>query len=63
MDLKTMLQNVTRLQMSSIREVVKRLINGTINPLRRDALLFERRRLLLRTLASHTVSLGERKHW
>lgn len=44
-DRKTMLQNVTRLQLSSIREVAKRLTNGTINPLRREALLFERRKL------------------
>lgn len=58
---KTMLQNVTRLQLSSIREVAKRLTNGTINPLRRDAQLFERRRLMLRTLASHSVNFQRRK--
>lgn len=60
-DRKTMLQNVTRLQLSSIREVAKRLTNGTINPLRRDALLFERRRLILRTLASSRVSFQRSK--
>lgn len=60
-DRKTMLRNVTRLQLSSIREVAKRLTNGTINPLRRDARLFERKRLMLRTLASHSVSFQRRK--
>ena len=60
-DRKTMFQNVTRLQMASITEVAKRLANGTINPLRRDAQLFERRRLILRTLASNTVSFGRKK--
>ena len=60
-DRKTMLQNATRLQMSAIREVAKRIINGTINPLRRDARLFDRKILMLRTLASHTVSFQRRK--
>lgn len=60
-DRRTLLRNITRLQMSSIREVAKRLTNGTINPLRRDARLFERRRLALRTLGSNRVSFQRKK--
>lgn len=60
-DRKTLLQNITRDQLLAIGEVAKRLINGYINPLRRDAQLFERRRLMLRTLASPRVSVERKK--
>lgn len=60
-DRKTILQNLTALQLSSIIEVAKRLNNGTINPLRRDAQLFESRRLMLRTLTSRRVSVKRKK--
>ena len=40
-----------------MREVAKRLTNGHINPLRRDARMFQSRRLMLRTLASPRVSV------
>ena len=62
-DRKTLLQNITRDQLLAIGEVAKRLINGHINPLRRDAQLFERRRLMLRTLTSLESVLKERKIW
>ena len=58
---KTMLQNITRDELLAIGEVAKRLINGHINPPRRDAQLFERRRLMLRTLASPRVSVERKK--
>lgn len=60
-DRNTLLQNITRDQLLAIGEVAKRLINGHINPLRRNAQLFERRRLMLRTLASPRVSVERKK--
>lgn len=60
-DRKTLLQNISRQQMRAISEVAKRLNNGTINPFRRDADLFERRRLMLRTLASARVGFERKK--
>ena len=60
-DRKTMLQNITQDQLLAIGEVAKRINNGHINPLRRDAQLFERRRLMLRTLASTRVSIDRKK--
>ena len=60
-DRKTLVQNITRDQLLAIEEVAKRLINGHINPPRRDAQLFERRRLMLRTLASPRASVERKK--
>ena len=60
-DRKTLLQNITRDQLLAIGEVAKRITNGHINPLRRDVQLFERRRLMLRTLASQRVSEERKK--
>ena len=58
---QTMLQSITRQQLSSFRKIAQRLINGPINPLRRDSQLFERRRLMLRTLASPRISFERKK--
>ena len=58
---KNLLINMTLSQMKAIAEVAKRVINGTINPMRRDIQMFERRRLLLRSLASSRVSLDRKK--
>ena len=60
-DRKTLLQNITRDQLLAIGEVAKQITNGHINPLRRDVQLFERRRLMLRTLASQRVSEERKK--
>ena len=60
-DRKTLLQNITKDQLLAIGEVAKRLINGHNNPLRRDAQLFERRQLMLRTLACPRVSVERKK--
>ena len=58
---KTLIVNMTPSQMKAIAQVTKRLINGTINPARRDVQLFERKRLLLRSLASEMVSIRRKK--
>ena len=60
-DRKMLLQNITRDQLLAIGEVAKRSFNGHINPLRRDAQLFERRRLIPRTLASPRVTVERKK--
>jgi hypothetical protein len=53
--------NMTGSQMNAIAQVAARLVNGTINPLKRDVQLLERRRHLLRSLASENVSLTRKK--
>ena len=60
-DRKRLLKNITSDQVLAMREVAKRLTNGHINPLRRDARLFQSRRLMLRTLASPRVSVERKK--
>ena len=60
-DRKRLLQNITTDQVLAMREVAKRLTNGHIKPLRRDARLFQSRRLMLRTLASPRVSVERKK--
>ena len=60
-DRKRLLQNITTDQVLAMREVAKRLTNGHINPLRRDARLFQSRRLMLRTLPSPRVSVERKK--
>ena len=57
---KNLLQNLTNHQLKAITEVAKRILNGIINPMRRDVQIFERR-LLLRTLCSNYVSYGRKK--
>ena len=56
-DRKTMLTNALSGQINAIAEVAERVVNGTINPLRRDVHFFERHRYILRSLASRNVSL------
>ena len=58
---KYLLQNLTNRQLKAIIEVAKRILNGVINPMRRDVQVFERRRLLLHTLCSNDVSYGHKK--
>lgn len=58
---KNIISNMTSSQMKAIAQVAIRLINGTINPARRDVQLLERRRLLLRLLASDSVSVRRKK--
>ena len=48
-------------QMKALAEVAKRVINGTISPMRRDLQTFEQKRLLLRSLASSRVSFDRKK--
>jgi hypothetical protein len=58
---KTMLRNLLSGQVKAISAVAKRLNNGTINPMRRDVPTLERKRLLLRSLASSEVSTERKK--
>ena len=58
---KNLLQDLTNHQLKTIIEVAKRILNGVINAMRRDVQVFERRRLLLRTLCSNDVSYGRKK--
>jgi hypothetical protein len=58
---KNMITNMTGGHMKAIAQVAKRLVNGTINPPRRDVQLLERRQNLLRSLASENVSLTRKK--
>ena len=58
---ETLLQNIKRDQLLAIGEVAKRLSNGHINPLRRDAQRSEGRRLMLRTLTFLRVSVERKK--
>lgn len=60
-DRKRMLQNVNVRQLTAIGQVAKRLINGTINPLRRDVRVLERRRMMLKAMASARVSADRKK--
>ena len=60
-DRKRLLQNITNEQLFAVGEVAKRLMNGHINPLRRDTHLFQSRRLMLRTLSSPRVSVERKK--
>ena len=58
---KNLLQNLSNRRLKAIIEVAKRILNGIINPMRRDVQNFERRRLLLRTLCSNSVSSSRKK--
>ena len=61
MSRRQLLRNITANQMKAVCEVAKRIVNGTINPLRRDVRLFNRLRLVLRSLASDTVTFATKK--
>lgn len=58
---KNLLSNMTSGQVEAIAEVTIRVVNGVINPIRRDVQLFERKRLLLRSVASNRVSTLRKK--
>lgn len=58
---KTLLSNMTSSQMDAIVEVAKRVTDGTVHPARRDVRLFERKQILLRSLASDHVSFSRKK--
>lgn len=58
---KNLLNNITSSQMDAIAQVARKVVNGTINPSRRDVQLFERRRILLRSLSSGNVSFARKK--
>ena len=58
---RLLLQNMTSSQTKAVCEVVKRLVDVTINPLRRDVHALERKRTALRTLASDRVSVSRKK--
>ena len=52
---------MTSAQTEAVCEVAKRVVDGTINPLRRDIRVFGRKRLALSTLASDRVTLTRKK--
>ena len=56
-----LLQNTTSVQTQAVCEVAKRVVDGTINPLRRDVRVFSRKRLVLITLSSDRVSVVRKK--
>ena len=58
---QNMLSNLTQGQVEAIREVAMRVVNGVINPMRRDVEAFQRKRLVLRSLASSRVSHRRKK--
>lgn len=58
---KQLLSNMSDEQLEAIVEVVSRHVNGVINPMRRDIQLFQRKDLLLKTVASRLVSLARKK--
>ena len=55
------LSNMTSAQTKALCQIAKRIADGTINPLRRDVGIFDRKRLVLRTLASGQVSVSRKK--
>jgi len=56
-----LLRNATSAQTKALCQIVKRIVDGTINPLRRDVGTFTRKRLVLRTLTSSRVSVSRKK--
>ena len=60
-DRKLMLTNITRDQLEALIEVIARVLNGVVSPLRRDVRLFHRKRSFLRTLVSNNVSFTRKK--
>ena len=60
-DRRTMLTNLTRTQLEPILEIIIRVVNGVVSPMRRDVPLFERKRRLFRTLTSTRVSFARKK--
>ena len=60
-DRKTMLINIIPSQVELFRVITTRMINGVVSLTRRDTPLIQRKRRLLRTLASSTVSFTRKK--
>ena len=61
-DRSDMLTNLTRAQLEPLVEILIRVCNGIVSPMRRDAPLFQRkRRRLFRTLTSTIVSFARKK--
>ena len=52
---------MTSSQKEAVAEIARRVVNGVINIMRRDVQLFRRKRLVLETLASRTVSSARKK--
>ena len=59
---RQLLTSITPGQIAAISEVAKRLIDGTIGPIRGDIRVFSRNRLALRALASNRVSDARKKN-
>ena len=60
-DRKTMLINIIPSQVELFSVIAKRMINGVVSLTRRDAPLIQRKRRLLRTLSSSSVSFTRKK--
>lgn len=58
---RQLLHNITSAQIKAINEVAKRITDGTINPMRRDVAVFERKQLVLRSLASKQVTVARKR--
>ena len=58
---RQLLRTITSAQTKAIGEVSKRIVNGTINPLRHDVRICNRKRMVLRMLVSERISVT-RKH-
>jgi len=58
---RQLLMNMTSSQTKTLCEIAKRIADGTITILRRDAETFARKRLVLRTLASERVGVSRKK--
>ena len=58
---RQLLMNMTSFQTKALCEIAKRIADGTITILRRDAESFARKRLVLRTLASKRVGVSRKK--
>ena len=56
-----MITNITPGQLDAIIEVIVRIVNGIVSPLRRDVQLFHRRQRLFRTITSSRVSFTRKK--
>ena len=60
-DQKMALMNITRRQLEAIKEVVSRVLQGIVFPMRRDVQTFRRKRTVLRALVSRQVAFSRKK--
>lgn len=58
---RTMLMNLTQNQLNAIVTLLDGIVHGVVSPMRCDALLFQRKRRLFRTLTSKHVSSRRKK--